>query len=70
MERSLQVRLQMKLFVSGIQPVVVPWDNLCTTIHLSGLFVSLPLVNSWHQEIRVEIYICGGYLSCILARAR
>ena len=61
-DRSLPVLPRIKLFVSGMQLLANPSDNIYNMIKPSTQFVSLPLVNSWHQEDGIEAYMCSMHL--------
>ena len=54
LDQSLRARPVIKPFVSGIQLLVTPSDNIYNTMIESALFISLPLVNPWHQQDGME----------------
>ena len=69
MERFLQMHgPSIKLFVSGMQLLVIPSDNLYDMMDLYMQFLSPRVVNSWHQQDEMERYVYGGYLGWTLSR--
>ena len=61
-DRFLPAFPWIKLFVSGMQLLVIPSDNIYNTTIPSLLLVSLLLANSWHQQDGMGTYMCGRHL--------
>ncbi|KAF8553453.1 WD40 repeat-like protein [Imleria badia] len=70
MDQFSLARPEIKLFASGMRLLAIPSYNIYNTMNLLTLFVSLPPVNAWYQQVAIQRYICGGYLGWIPSSAR